>query len=620
MQTIKGLGGVGKTQLALAYAYTYSQKYPTAIWLINAETRLSAHNSFLQLAEHFGLPLSVVPSPEELAQQIKQWLDTNKGWLLILDNMETMASVSDYLPQKSKGRIIATTRNQDVGLGASLDLAVFGAGEAQRFMMRRFSNSAEGLCEHYAHHDFEQTSPQLAHRLGYLPLALEQACAYIIKNRRSITHYLQLLAESGLAVFAEELSLPEHYNKADDFHKIVSTTVHLSYNNIINEASRQLINLFAYLAPDAIPITLFSSGKARPSLPQPLQGELEQLLTTDRVVSELFTYSLVGGHPDNMSIHRLVQEVLRESHVDAPINYAWVGLMLMRVSINYDWLDVAALAGFRQLAEHAYSVTSYFCKPEIQDLHHHDPLIFVLNSLAYGYRYETKYSESLACYQKALALQEARLSKNDPIRDVLYYNIGWSFDHVGDFEQALDYYHRSLAIAQTIHGREGLATASCYNALGTVYEQLGHYKKAMDYLKRAAFIQKQHSDYKTAEEGLSSTYNNMAIVFQKQQRYDLALDYHARDLRIMKRLFGDRPHPDVATSRKCLGVTLAAMGYHELALKNFTLAKEINLATLGPEHTQTLALDKHIEKATCLSLTQQQQHLLAPLDDIISGS
>jgi len=313
-QTVSGLGGIGKSQLAIEYAYRFGSIYRNLIWFINAETATTTQNDFFAFANHFNLPLSPDFMPEELQTAIKTWLGNQTDWLLIFDNLEFVDVVSPYLPNKINGRIIITTRNTRIDFGSQLTLGVFDMDEALAFIRKRLSKDEELLLEFYKkdENDFDTVAPKLIERLGFLPLALEQAAAYIKEVKCSITTYLQLLDEYGLASMAEKQALPEHYDKASDYEKIVTATWEISFKAITLEGAKQLLNLCAYMAPDRIPVSFFV--EMREKLPSPIKEDMADKIATLRVVTELRTYSLTSGNADYINVHRLVQEVVRKKH------------------------------------------------------------------------------------------------------------------------------------------------------------------------------------------------------------------------------------------------------------------------------------------------------------------
>jgi len=307
-QTVSGLGGIGKTQLAIEYAYRYCGKYPAAIWFVIAESSTTIFPYFKEFAEHFDLPLQQDFKPEDLQNAVKNWLANNSNWLLIFDNIETADVIKPYLPSKINGRIILTSRNIHIDFGIPLKLEVFNSEESVLFLKRRFSvdNDEELKMANYKFDDFNEYAPKLAERLGFLPLALEQAAAYIKNMQYKISDYLKLLGESSVTAFKDEDA------KALYYESIITDTWKVSFS-ALSISAKQLFNLCAYMAPDRIPVSFFVEMRAK--LPSPLREDLNEELTKNRVVKDLKDYSLASGEDVYFfNIHRLVQEVVRKSH------------------------------------------------------------------------------------------------------------------------------------------------------------------------------------------------------------------------------------------------------------------------------------------------------------------
>jgi len=318
-QTVSGLGGIGKTQLAVEYAYRYCEKYKSCLWFINAETATTTYNYFLEFAKHFKISLPSDFKPEDLQNKIKEWLTENKDWLILFDNLESVDVITPYLPyppEKMNGRLIITTRNTQIDFGKRVELGVFDMDSALLFLKKKLSNNEEELdLELYNNNDdddFNTVASKLVIRLGFLPLALEQASAYIRIVKCTLAKYMELLTNCGLEAFKDEYAKPENYVKTNDFEKIVNATWSISFNSIAFEGSRQLMNLCAYMAPDKIPVSFFV--EMRDKLPMPLQEDIGDDLKRNRIVTDLRNYSLASGDADFINIHRLVQEVVRKSH------------------------------------------------------------------------------------------------------------------------------------------------------------------------------------------------------------------------------------------------------------------------------------------------------------------
>src|SRR6266700_2694715 len=119
---ISGLGGIGKTQTAVEYAYRYREEYQYVLW-VQANTAEALLTNFVALAGLLQLPEKDAREQQITVQALKQWLETHNGWLLIFDNADDLAIVQDYLPEGNKGHILLTIRAQSMsGLARKIEL------------------------------------------------------------------------------------------------------------------------------------------------------------------------------------------------------------------------------------------------------------------------------------------------------------------------------------------------------------------------------------------------------------------------------------------------------------------------------------------------------------------
>jgi AAA ATPase domain len=261
---LTGMGGVGKTSLARAYAQRHLDDYGI-VWWIRAEDRAVVD------LEYRGL-LEIVLSSGE-ATQIRDavaaacaWLGTCRyRWLLILDNVQDAQSLQGLIPAKGNGNVVVTTRSSRwTDHSNLLPVDKLDRESAIDLLMRRSPDQDEA------------TAKELAEELGDLPLALTQAASFVQAHAVDLATYMRLYRESAAELLGG--SPPEDYSHT------VATTWQVAIDRLPASA-RNLLNLLVYLAPDSIPVSLFMSGEI-PLLPDEL--------AVRRAVGELLSHSLVS--------------------------------------------------------------------------------------------------------------------------------------------------------------------------------------------------------------------------------------------------------------------------------------------------------------------------------------
>jgi hypothetical protein len=245
---LTGMAGIGKTQLALAYAQHYRGDY-TVGWWIPAETELGMLTALAALGVMLGLPAELPPA--ELATRSRDALGEGSGWLLIFDNAPDPTAVAEYLPGTGSGHILITSRNSAwQGIADPVPVDLLSLESAVELLLRRSGDQDR------------QSAARLAEALGRLPLALEQAAAYAASQHLSLARYLELFAERRTELLA--LGKPLAYQGTVD----ATFTLALDRLWATNPAASQLLELCALMAPDEIPLTLLLSQPAL--LPEPL--------------------------------------------------------------------------------------------------------------------------------------------------------------------------------------------------------------------------------------------------------------------------------------------------------------------------------------------------------------
>ncbi len=191
-QALKGLGGIGKTHTAIEYAYRYRDEYRVILWA-PATTSSMLQMSLISIAAVLNLPQKNEREQEVIVKAVKQWLMHHANWLLILDNVEDLESVGLLYPWAHSGHVIITTRSQSVGgIAHSIPVEKMEPEEGAIFLLRRAALIGPQKEKEQAQGPEYKKARHLSEVLGGLPLALDQAAAYIEKTQCGFATYLTL--------------------------------------------------------------------------------------------------------------------------------------------------------------------------------------------------------------------------------------------------------------------------------------------------------------------------------------------------------------------------------------------------------------------------------------------
>lgn len=259
-QALTGLGGVGKTQMALEYAYRYQEEYQAVFW-VQAETREQLEGGMAQLAILLNIPERDTPEQTKIVAAVRRWLETHPSWLLVLDNVEELAVVCDLLPTRGQGHVLLTTRAQALGgIVGRAKVEPLPPEEAMLVLLRRAHLLGAEEPFSVAGPEQLQLARTLVNELGGLPLALDQAGAYLDETGCGLADYLALyrtqrqvaLSLRGESALADQGAHPQ----------AVGVTWAVAFQQVAQRspAAVQLLRLCAYLAPEGIPEALIKEG------------------------------------------------------------------------------------------------------------------------------------------------------------------------------------------------------------------------------------------------------------------------------------------------------------------------------------------------------------------------
>jgi tetratricopeptide (TPR) repeat protein len=642
-RAIHGLGGVGKTRLAVEYAWHQASDYQNALLFVSARSPADFRINLAALCNADILNLPEQNQPEEAARldAVFHWLGEHSGWLLILDNVDTFeaaAEVEKTLPKLQGGGVIITSRIADWSAAVqTTELDVLAEQDATAFLSERTEPRRKKTDA-----DAEDAAG-LAHELGGLALALEQAGAYIAKNRLSLSEYRQRwesTREKVLAWYDERLM---------KYPSSVAMTWQASVDQLA-QPERKLLNILACLAPEPIPVLL-------------LEGVPVNGADARDALGGLVSWSLARWTADGegFTVHRLVQEITRqrlsENEKESALECALLILEDKLPSPDWDkigwqlwerlaphcrtllgwlrdhplepkatwllnhlagWLtNRAEYAEAQPLFQQALTIREKTLGPEHTDvatslnelalLYHdqgqygkaeplfqravaiykkalgpEDPEVAEsLNNLALLYRAQGRHAEAEPLYQRSLAIREKALSPEHPDVAESLNNLALLYGAQSRYAQAEPFYQRALAIWETVLGPEHPLVATCCNNLAGLYRAQGRYEEAEPLLQRSLAIWEKALGPEHPD--VATSLNNLAELFRTQGRYEEAEPLLRRSLAIWEKALGPE-HPDVANSLNNLALLYRGQGRHAEAEPLYQRSLAIWEKALGPEH------------------------------------
>lgn len=438
-QAISGLGGIGKTQIALEYAYRYRQEYQVVWWAL-AESRDTLIASMTELAVSLRLLESEAQEQDRVVTAVKTWLQGHRGWLLILDNADDLALLPAFLPPTDGGHVLLTTRAWDmqrVALRVEVERLSTEVGAA--FLLRRAGRLPLDASLEQADPDERVLACQIVEHMGGLPLALDQAGAYLNATGMSLKNYLPVYQQHRRTLHQRRGS------HAPDHPEPVATTWHLAVERIHqqDQAAGELLQLCAFLAADAIPEEMLIQGAAQ--LGPVLAPVVADAFHLGEAIAVLRRYSLIQRHPHSqtLALHRLVQAVIA------------------------DELDAAARTQWRARVTH----------------------LLLANLPAVEFAYWSAWENLLGHILIAFAWREEESPVPGGAR--LFRLTGWYLSERARYQEAKSLLEQAVEDEQHEHGEEHPDTAYALHALASLYQNQGKYELAEPLYQRALRIKDQ---------------------------------------------------------------------------------------------------------------------------------
>jgi len=573
---LHGLRGVGKTTLAAAYAEAHRNDF-RATWWIKGETESTMRADLVGLGVRLGWVAADAVEGSALAAVLERLRDDGDGVLLIYDNANSPGEIEKYLPRGGAARIIVTSNAPNWGgTAAPVEIEVWPAEIGADYLIARTGRSLE-----------RAAALALSEALGGLPLAHEQAAAYCERIGVSLAEYHRRF-EAAPAKLLDDVR-----DASRDYHDglTVAKTFALAIDEAakLHPAAEPLIVYAAMLAPEPIPLFLFS--EAREKIGEPLASALAGD-GLDEAVAVLRTFALLDREsiPDErepeittdcIRLHRLIRQVAAVRLKDGLGTDARRSLVAAVAQVYPDDVDNPntwprirrldalglALVGNSTLLDGAEEAASHLM----------DRLAKYRQSIA-------AYDQARLLFEQALGIDEKVFGPDHPNTAASLNNLAILLEDLGDFQGSRPLKARALAIEERTFGPDHPRTAIGINNLGYLLQAQGDYVGARPYFERALLIREKALGPDHPDTGASL--NNLGYVLQAQGDLDGARAYYERALSIFEKVLGLN-HPHTAISFNNLGGLLDAQGDLDAARPYYERALSIREKALGPDHPDT---------------------------------
>ncbi|MER7109852.1 tetratricopeptide repeat protein [Streptomyces sp. NPDC000229] len=537
LQAVHGLGGIGKSALAAHWAATRAGALGLSpIRWITADSPAGVEQGLAALGMALQPAASKVMTAEALVEIGKEWLATHTGWLLVLDNVNDPADIAELLARAPAGRFLVTSRLATVWHDATTVIRLDVLDPADSLALLKATVTSGGPRDMAG-------ADELCAELGHLPLAVEQAAAYLAQNPLLTPRsYLDLLRDDPAAM------LRRGAMGVTDAERTVARTWRVALDRMAERQplAAEVLRILAWYAPDKIPVGLLDDV-AEPA-------ELADAIGT------LNAYSMVkvDAGSRSLAVHRLVQSVARTPDADDPNRTpdlvqearSYATAALLAAVQPCQWQDPATWPTGHTMLPHMDAVARH--TPPVADttrtarLLNHAGVFLVSQGLA---------ARAAAHLRRALAHHERTLGPDHLDTVTCRHNLAGAYEEGGDLKRAIPLYERALEDADRTLGETHPLTLASRNNLADAHRAAGNTDRALALLgQNVALGLLQGTD----ELSTLAAVTNFARVQQTAGNFDEAVRLLEGNIDACVRELGEDHHLTLVTRHNLTAARLAA--------------------------------------------------------------
>ena len=640
ISTLSGARGIGKSQLAAAYARECIEAGWILVAWIGAERSDQVLAGLDQLAKAMNLREDGDDS-EAAAAKVRQWLERSgdEKSLVVFDNATDPDSLMRWLPSAGRARILITSNRRSFdSLGTLIDVDVFTSAEAHAYLRERT--------------DLRDTAgaTALSEEVGRLPLALAQASGVIRAQRLSYADFLDRLRKVSL----------DHYLKrqpGDDYPRGAAETVILALQQAERDGRlvRSLLLVLSVLSPDGVSRDLLYTAGSRGVFnfwPRPTRSRVGvSPAKIDTVLEKLAEASLVTYSIDGRAVimHRFTQRVSRERasreplldviltkasqiiHRQSTADEIWkrreeIDDLINQISSIWDNAqtrfasDISALPIFRrrirsrfekllislriwsvaqlietgnprravQLGMSVASDCDCVLGPD------HPDTLATRDYLALAYKEAGRLDEAIELHSQVLADKERVFGPDHPNTLATRNNLATAYQDAGRLDEAIELLSQVLADKERVLGPDHPDTLTTRNNLATAYQDAGRLDEAIEL--HSQVLAEQERVLGLDHPRTLGSRDNLAASYQKAGRSDEAIELHSQVLAEQERVLGP-DHPDTLTTRNNLAAAYQAAGRLDEAIELHSQVLADQERVLGSDHPRTLLFRDNLAAA-----------------------